>query len=144
MFHKLTISVIFLLLTFFHLTNQECAPDKDCHPPLRNFMASGEVTVSSTCSDAPLKPYWKNPGTANFDNDLYCNGTGNLHQKKDMYDRKDDKILDLTIDNPLLNTYWQSKNTLQVKRDDYLIFKCKKNSFKQFSFPKKLNSNYPL
>ncbi|CAD5111260.1 DgyrCDS588 [Dimorphilus gyrociliatus] len=100
--------------SLFHKTNQVCSPTKDCHPPLRNLMISGDVTVSSTCSEEPLKPYWNNPATANYANDLFCNGTDNLHEKKDMYDRKNDKILDITFDSPMLNTYWQSRNSLKI------------------------------
>lgn len=95
----------------------QCTLDDECHPPTENLVLATNtfrtLTVSSECGGNGTDTYTPYRMTAQSLDLTDFNCTAGAHPGTDMADTlTDSSIQDFTFENPVLQTYWQSENSL--------------------------------
>ncbi|CAH1787412.1 unnamed protein product [Owenia fusiformis] len=117
---------LFLFASFLQtIVGQICSPIKACYPPLENVLAeidkmdSRVISVSSVCGDPNPSVYRKAFGDTFDDNNFICNSTeGFNHPLPGLYDTKLSTYGEnVEVMDPVLDTYWQSNNTVSNEGD---------------------------
>ncbi len=99
--------------------SQTCTDQAVCHPESGNLIGSTELTStyrsldsSTICTDVPLKAFRK-IGETNTNVNYYCNAT-DVPKIEYMLDTTSFELKNIFFENPIYETYWQSKNAITV------------------------------
>ena len=121
--HWIISCLVLLLCSTLTLSQSDtCSIDTDCHPPaedlvgdIPNFPDYRSVEVSSTCGSNGSTPYFMAPSVLVFDV-FYCNES-NPHPAEYILDRSAEVFDTIDLNNPIVETYWQSENSIEEEGD---------------------------